>query len=112
MTPARRTVSFAVGAMKGTWLTPPAPELTFAGAAADSRRAQADELFFALPGARVDGFDYAAGAAAAGAVAVVVPAARGIPPNLADRVRAGGVAVIGVADVVTALGDLARAVRG
>jgi len=111
VTPARRTLSFAVGAMKGTWLTAPAPDLTFAGAAADSRRAQAGELFFALPGARVDGFDYAAGAVAAGAVAVVVPASRGIPPNLIDRARAGGVAIIGVADVVTALGDLARAVR-
>jgi len=110
--PARRPLGFAVAAMGGTWLTPPAPATTFAGAAADSRRVQPGELFFALPGERVDGFDYAAGAAASGAVAVVVPASRGIPANLTDRVRGGALPVIGVPDAGAALADLARAVRG
>ena len=112
--PARRALAFAVGAMRGTWLGPALPATTFAGVAFDSRRVRPGELFFALPGERVDGFDYCAAAALAGAVAVVVPAARGIPQNLAERLRASSgppVGVIGVDDVLTALGDLARAVR-
>lgn len=113
--PARRALSFAVGAMQGSWLGPPLPAITFAGAAVDSRRVRPGELFFALPGERVDGYDYCASAAAAGAVAIVVPAARGIPPNLSERLRVAPtqpLAVIGVKDVLTALADLSRAVRG
>jgi UDP-N-acetylmuramoyl-tripeptide--D-alanyl-D-alanine ligase len=113
--PARRSLAFAVAAMNGTWLGPPRPDTSFAGAAFDSRYVRPDQLFFALPGERVDGFDYCAAAAAAGAIAVVVPAGRGIPEALAERQRvpaAPPVAVIAVKDVVTALGDLARAVRG
>ena len=58
-----------------------------------------------LPGERVDGFDFAAQAAAAGAAAVVVARGRGVPAGCA------GVAVIAVDDPRRALGDLARAVR-
>lgn len=65
----------------------------------DSRAVAAGGLFAALPGERVDGHDYAAGAVAAGAVAV-----------LASR-PTGGPALV-VPDVQAALGLLARAVAG
>ncbi|HLH81649.1 MAG TPA: UDP-N-acetylmuramoyl-tripeptide--D-alanyl-D-alanine ligase [Trebonia sp.] len=64
----------------------------------DSRRAEPGALFAALPGERADGHDFAAAAAAAGAVAVL--AARPVP----------GVPAVVVADVTAALGALARAV--
>ena len=41
------------------------------GLACDSRQVQADTLFFALPGAKVDGFDYLPQALQAGAIAIV-----------------------------------------
>ena len=78
---------------------------SFAGAATDSRGVDAGQLFFALPGERVDGFEFAAQAAAAGAAGVVVAAGRGSPAGCDD------VAVIAVDDPRRALGDLARAVR-
>ena len=56
--PAERSLAFAVEAMRGSWLTPAIPHATFAGAAFDSRRVAPGQLFFALPGAHVDGFDY------------------------------------------------------
>ena len=43
------------------------PEAHFARAVIDSRRAQAGDLFVALPGERVDGHDFAAAAVAQGA---------------------------------------------
>lgn len=50
------------------------------GAAVDSRRVRPGNLFVALPGARVDGHDFAAEAAARGAVAVLAERApRGLP---------------------------------
>ena len=78
---------------------------TFAGAAADSRAVQPGQLFFALPGERVDGFAYAAQAAAAGAAAVVVARDRGLPAGVPAA------AIIAVDDPRAALGQLARAVR-
>jgi UDP-N-acetylmuramoyl-tripeptide--D-alanyl-D-alanine ligase len=80
-------------------------DATFAGVAIDSRAVKPGRLFFALPGERVDGFDFCATAAAAGAAAVVVAAAQGRPAGC------DGIPVIAVADVRRALGDLARAVR-
>jgi len=109
--PAVRPLGFAVAAMGGTWLAgadQPGPNAPFAGAAADSRRVRPGQIFFALPGERVDGFDYCGQAAAAGAAAVVVAAARGIPASLAG---APPIAVIGVPDPLVALADVARAVR-
>jgi UDP-N-acetylmuramoyl-tripeptide--D-alanyl-D-alanine ligase len=112
---AARPLSFAIEAMRGTWLSAPAPQAMFVGAAADSRRVGPGKLFFALPGQRVDGFDYCAAAAAAGAAGLVVDARRGLPSSsLPPAPGAGGVAsppVIGVADPLAALMDLARAVR-
>ncbi len=108
-----RTLAFAVQAMRGKWLGPAEPGVTFAGAAADSRRVGAGDLFFALPGERVDGFDFCAAAAAAGAVALVIDAKRGAPAGLNAILGGDGkpVPVIGVSDPLAALADLARAVR-
>ena len=47
------------------------PERMVSGLAYDSRQVQADMLFFALPGIKVDGFDYLPQALQAGAIAVV-----------------------------------------
>jgi murE/murF fusion protein len=104
---AERPLSFAIAAMAGRAAGPGQPGSslgTFRGAATDSRSVQAGQLFFALPGARVDGFHYAAEAEARGAAAVVVDARRGLPTGVT-------VPVIEVADPLSALGDLARAVR-
>jgi UDP-N-acetylmuramoyl-tripeptide--D-alanyl-D-alanine ligase len=65
----------------------------------DSRRAGPGALFVAFPGAKVDGHDFASAAVAAGAVAVL-----GTRP-------VDGVPMIIVADALTAMGRLARAVR-
>ena len=105
MSAARRPIAFAVRAMRGTLLQPGAGDGSFAGAAADSRAVQSGQLFFALPGERVDGFQFAAQAAASGAAAVVVARERGLPAGLPAT------AVIAVDDPRRALGDLARAVR-
>ncbi|WKU07554.1 UDP-N-acetylmuramoyl-tripeptide--D-alanyl-D-alanine ligase [Micromonospora sp. HUAS LYJ1] len=64
----------------------------------DSRKVVAGALFVAFPGERVDGHDYAAGAVAAGAVAVL--GTRELP----------GVPMVLVDDALAALGRLARAV--
>jgi UDP-N-acetylmuramoyl-tripeptide--D-alanyl-D-alanine ligase len=105
MSAATRPMAFAVRAMRGTLLQPGAGDGTFAGAAYDSRLVQARQLFFALPGERVDGFDFAAQAAATGAAGLVVARSRGLPAGV------GGAAVIAVDDPRLALADLARAVR-
>ncbi|MFL5307073.1 MAG: UDP-N-acetylmuramoyl-tripeptide--D-alanyl-D-alanine ligase [Polyangia bacterium] len=105
MKPARRPITFAVRAMHGSVLQVGAGDGTFAGAAADSRAVQPGQLFFALPGERVDGFAYAAQAAAAGAAAVVVARDRGLPAAVPAA------AIIAVDDPRAALGQLARAVR-
>jgi UDP-N-acetylmuramoyl-tripeptide--D-alanyl-D-alanine ligase len=104
VSPARRPIEFAVRAMNGT-VAQAAARPTFAGAAADSRAVQAEQLFFALPGERVDGFDFVAQAVASGAAGVVVARDRGQPKGCA------GATVIAVDDPRKALGDLARAVR-
>jgi len=104
--PKARPLIWSCAAMGGTMLVEPrSPGATFTGVAIDSRAVMPGRLFFALPGQRVDGFDFCADAVKARAAAVVVPAGRGMPMECA------GVPVIAVADVRRALGDLARAVR-
>jgi UDP-N-acetylmuramoyl-tripeptide--D-alanyl-D-alanine ligase len=105
MSAARQSLEFAASAMHGTIVRAGARVATFAGAAADSRAVSAEQLFFALPGERVDGFDFVAQAGAVGAAGVVVAAARGLPAGCGD------LTVIAVEDPRRALGDLARAVR-
>ena len=65
----------------------------------DSRSIAAGDLFVAIPGERADGHDFAAGAVAAGAIAVLASRPVGVPAVLVD-------------DPVIGLGRLARAVRG
>jgi UDP-N-acetylmuramoyl-tripeptide--D-alanyl-D-alanine ligase len=104
--PKLRPLAWACAAMGGTMLIEPKPAgSAFTGVAIDSRQVRPGRLFFALPGERVDGFDFCAVAVKAGAAAVVVAAHRGMPAGCR------GVSVIAVADVRRALGDLARAVR-
>ncbi|PWR13458.1 UDP-N-acetylmuramoyl-tripeptide--D-alanyl-D-alanine ligase [Micromonospora acroterricola] len=64
----------------------------------DSRKVVTGALFVAFPGEKVDGHDYAAGAIESGAVAV-----------LGTR-EVSGVPMVLVADALTAMGRLARAV--
>jgi UDP-N-acetylmuramoyl-tripeptide--D-alanyl-D-alanine ligase len=103
--PMTRQLADAARAMGGALVQAGARGPHFAGAATDSRGVGPGQLFFALPGARVDGFAFAGQAAAAGATGVVVDRTRGLPEGCAD------VAVIAVDDPRRALGDLARAAR-
>ncbi len=79
---ATHDLAFALAAMKGTLLhagRAPGSD-RFAGGAYDSRAVAPGQIFFALPGERVDGFAFcAAAAAAAGASVIVVAADRGVP---------------------------------
>jgi UDP-N-acetylmuramoyl-tripeptide--D-alanyl-D-alanine ligase len=103
--PASHGFDFAARAMRGALLQAGARGAAFAGIAYDSRLAAAGQLFFALPGERVDGFAFAGQAAAAGVAGVVVARGRGVPEGC------GGIAVIEVDDPRLAMGDLARGVR-
>jgi len=105
--PAQRSINAAAKVMRATQLNAGlrAPEVPFAGAATDSRAVQPGQLFFAIKGERVDGFDYAQQAVERGARAVVVARGRGIPAGCEQA------EVLEVDDPVLALGDLARAAR-
>jgi UDP-N-acetylmuramoyl-tripeptide--D-alanyl-D-alanine ligase len=103
--PARRSLAEACRAMNGTVLQGSADGVRFAGAATDSRQVQPGQLFFALRGERTDGFEHCAGAARAGAAAVVVELGRGAPAGCE------GLPVIATGEPRLALGDLARAAR-
>jgi UDP-N-acetylmuramoyl-tripeptide--D-alanyl-D-alanine ligase len=103
--PVWRGFDFAVRAMRGTVLRAGTRGQTFNGGAADSRAVQPGNLFFAFPGERVDGFTFAAQAAAAGAAGIVVARARGVPEGC------DGPTIIAVDDPRLAMGDLARAAR-
>lgn len=70
------------------------------GICIDSRKVKRGDLFFALPGARVDGHDFLQMAAANGAVSAVVKAGYS-GPNY-------GLDLVFVPDVLEALQDLAR----
>ena len=85
----------------------------------DSRAVTAGGLFLALPGARTDGHDFAAGAVAAGAVAVLAARPVGVPAIVVKPVAGQGDSASGAlehdtdgsgAAVLAALGRLARAV--
>jgi UDP-N-acetylmuramoyl-tripeptide--D-alanyl-D-alanine ligase len=106
-TPAKRSLSSACKAMAGKPVGKPATlgSTRFVGAVTDSRAVKPGQLFFALPGERVDGFDFCKDAAKAGAAAVVVIAGRGRPEGC------DSIPVIAVDDPLKALGDLAAAVR-
>lgn len=112
-----REIAEVVG---GTLHDVPDPEARITGAVEfDSREIGSGDLFLALPGARSDGHDFAAGAVAAGAVAVLAARPVGVPAIVVTPrpgvVPAGSMAVEHDADgsgaaVLVALGALARAV--
>jgi len=78
------------------------PEVVIDGAAIDSRAVRGGEVFFAFPGAVVDGHRFVADALDRGAAAAMIQEEVAAPP-------AG--ALIHVADTYRALHDLARFVR-
>jgi len=98
-----RSLKFIDTACAGELLSG-SPETRALRVCTDSRRVQAGDLFFALPGGRFDGHDFVRQVAEKGAVAVVVER---------QRVPAGwtGCALIAVANVRAALGQLAAAYR-
>ena len=84
------------------------------GGAVDSRRVVPGVCFFALPGARTDGHNFLADAAAAGAAALVVTRALPAPALARLEEAAGGtgqLTVVRVPDALAALHALARAWR-
>lgn len=84
-------------------LAGPGEDILLTGATMDSRVVRPGDLFFCLPGARVDGHDFAVRAVQGGAVAVV--ASREL-----QEVQSS-VPVLLVRDTIRALGELARAWR-
>ncbi len=93
-------------AIHGRWLSASSlSPVNVEQATIDTRTAQAGELYFAISGARHDGHDFLAEAAAAGCVSAVVRMETPIHPDLAGRFGGG---IIGVADTTAALGELAR----
>ena len=74
------------------------------GVSTDSRILRPGEIFFALPGARCDGHDFAADVLKKGAAAVVVSRDVTVPAGARDR-------VVRVPDTLRALGESARAFR-
>ncbi len=108
-----RSAAVAAAAMDGQVIAGD-PAVTWSGAAIDSRRLEGREIFFALPGERVDGHDFVARAVAGGAAAVVVHRDPDEAPGR-DAGRASGatddVAWLRVADTYRAFHDLTRAIR-
>ncbi|MEL7060893.1 MAG: UDP-N-acetylmuramoyl-tripeptide--D-alanyl-D-alanine ligase [Acidobacteriota bacterium] len=90
-----------LAATGGSWVADrSADAVAWTGGAIDTRRITGGEVFFALPGERVDGHDYVQSAFAAGASLAVVH----------REVEAAG-PLLRVADTYTALHDVTRAVR-
>ncbi|WP_242822458.1 UDP-N-acetylmuramoyl-tripeptide--D-alanyl-D-alanine ligase [Thermaerobacter marianensis] len=97
-----------VAAATGGRLVAGSQGVTVEGGTVDSRRVRPGNLFFALPGQRVDGHRFVAQALAAGARGAVI--ARPLAEVLPDGAPPG-TAVVEVADTRQALADLARWVR-
>jgi UDP-N-acetylmuramoyl-tripeptide--D-alanyl-D-alanine ligase len=86
------------------------PTVSVSGVTIDSRKVSPGELFFAIPGPRFDGHDFAASALADGAVAAVVAAdmaERSLARFPAEMAADGWNRLIEVPDTVAALGRLA-----
>ncbi|MFE2311014.1 UDP-N-acetylmuramoyl-L-alanyl-D-glutamate--2,6-diaminopimelate ligase [Streptomyces sp. NPDC059411] len=82
------------------------PGVRITGITHDSRAVRPGDLYAALPGAKLHGADFAAQAAALGAVAVLTD------PVGADRAAATGLPVLAVADPRGRMGELAAAIYG
>ena len=96
------TVSKAAALLQAK-ISPAGAEAALSGVAVDSRRVRPGDLFAALPGARVDGLDFVAQAAAAGARAAL---GERRPPGLAPDFP-----VLEVSDPLDALLRLAGAMK-
>ncbi|MBX6377923.1 MAG: UDP-N-acetylmuramoyl-tripeptide--D-alanyl-D-alanine ligase [Clostridia bacterium] len=97
-----RWTAAEVAGMAGARLAAGPPDVVVSGVTVDSRRVRPGDLFVALPGARVDGHDFAVQAVAAGAAAVLASRAVAVP---------SGVPLLLAGDGVQALGRLAAAHR-
>jgi UDP-N-acetylmuramoyl-tripeptide--D-alanyl-D-alanine ligase len=86
----------------GEWLSAPPPVVT--GIFHDARRIEPGALFVAVRGARFDGHQFVADAAARGAVAAVVSRAD-------EGARAAGLPLLSVPDTTVALQAMARGYR-
>ena len=75
-------MNFSLGKLVSALGLPSAGDAPLSGVAVDSRQVRPGDLFVALPGAKVDGHDYARDAATAGARAILAerPLA-GLPPS-------------------------------
>lgn len=80
------------------------PEIAFRGISTDSRSIEKGNLFVALKGAQFDGHDYLEIVLKKGAAGVLIHDEQTIRRLKAER----GMAVVAVADTLTALGDLAH----
>ncbi|HEX3718249.1 MAG TPA: UDP-N-acetylmuramoyl-tripeptide--D-alanyl-D-alanine ligase [Verrucomicrobiae bacterium] len=98
-----RTLKFVADATEGELLNA-SPARLIERISTDSRRAQADDLFFALAGERFDGHSFLPDVAAQG-VAAIVAERRKLPSGFA------GVPLIAVDDTRRALGRLGAAYR-
>lgn len=78
--------------------------LDITGVSTDSRAIRPGDLFFALPGARVDGHDFVADVLARGAAGAVVSRDVAVAPELRER-------LLRVEDTLRALADSARDYR-
>ncbi len=103
-----RSAAEAAAAMNGTVIAGDAGA-RWSGAALDSRRIEGREIFFALPGERVDGHDFVPRALDAGAGAVVVH--RDLEPRPERDAAWVKAACVQVEDTYRAFHDLTRAVR-
>src|SRR5688500_11247488 len=74
-------MNFALSEVAAALALPAGAELSLSGVAVDSRAVRPGNLFVALPGARVDGHDFAAEALSRGAAAVL---AERQPPDVPD----------------------------
>ena len=83
----------AVGGRAGRSASPPPAEAPLSGAAVDSRAVRPGDLFVALPGARVDGHDFASRRSSRGAAAVLAeralpaPGRAGFPSSSCPNAR-------------------------
>jgi len=76
------------------------------GIAWDSRSVQPDDMYIALPGERVDGYDFCIDAIQAGASVVLIM--RDMDDHVRYAAQEAGVAVVRVPDTFTAVTELAR----
>ncbi len=95
----------------GSIVVAPAEEKTLSTSLTwDSRAVAPGALYVALPGERVDGHDFAAGAVASGAACVL--ASKPLAACDVVRIREAGAGVVEVNDSAKAVTELARAWRG